>query len=201
MKIYLDARALASEDLKLVISMTLFEVFEPVSRQNLWPSMSRRGVTQKDDHVLLLAKNGSISTFKSSLIIASTHFKKIFDGDERLEQLKLDDVSLEVLLEVLRFVTTGYVKNLERVAVEMLMVAERFQIAALKAKAEKYLEEHIARDNVLNIIEGASAASGLTRLKDTALKYFEAERDAVMASSEWTHISAQLRDVLAAFLN
>ena len=59
--------------------------------------------------------------------------------------LKIEDIEPEVFTEVLHFIYTGKINNLEELATELLAVAEKYMLEILKAKCEDVLAQRICR--------------------------------------------------------
>ena len=66
--------------------------------------------------------------------------------------VKVDDIDQGVMKEVLRFVYTGKVLNLDEMADSLLAAAEKYQLIRLKAMCEKTLLENLSIQNASDML-------------------------------------------------
>lgn len=72
--------------------------------------------------------------------------------ESRMNQVIIPDYDSKVIRELLRFVYTGEVENIEDVAVDLIMAADKYQIDDLMAHCVKILSKKLAADNVVDLL-------------------------------------------------
>lgn len=199
MTIGISPKLIPGADLRMVISMTIFETFEKMHHRKLWAAMASKYLSAPINQIMIIGKNGSVTADKSALCQHSTYFRDIFKEDSHTVTVNEEDISIELLLEVLRFTHSGYLKHLDTLAMDLLEVAERFKITEITTSLEKYLIDTLSHENVLDRIEKASDTPGLAKLQKAAIEYFTKERE-VMEKGVGSGLEDSLSDNLKEIL-
>ena len=66
--------------------------------------------------------------------------------------IELQDIDIPAFEEMLRFIYTGKVENLEKWAPELLAAADKFEIEDLKRISEKELYDKLSLETAINIL-------------------------------------------------
>lgn len=91
-----------------------------------------------------------IKAHRIVLQAGSTVFKEMFDNSNQVDPIRLADLKYDVAEEILHFIYTGKVKNLEQKSVEdLLKAAINYKINKLKIACEKFLRKNLSIENAL----------------------------------------------------
>ncbi|KAJ8673306.1 hypothetical protein QAD02_004568 [Eretmocerus hayati] len=80
------------------------------------------------------------------------------------------DISYNVMYELLRFIYAGKVKEIENVAVELLIASEKYMIEELKTLCENYLSSILSSKNVVQYLNLAELHNA-SLLKDKGINF------------------------------
>ena len=84
--------------------------------------------------------NGNVISAHKSALKASSELKRMIE--ENGNEIHLQDVTHQVFMEVLRFMYTGTIGQIEmEICNELLLAAQRFHLSQLKEACEKKLEQ------------------------------------------------------------
>lgn len=86
------------------------------------------------------------------------------------DEVTFEDIDHEVLSELIYFLYTGRTRKLDSLAEELLSLADRFQVPALKEVAEKALRKNMKVESVCNTFVMADLHNS-KELKDDAMNY------------------------------
>lgn len=128
---------------------------------------------EKFSDVSLVTPGKTFYAHKVVLAARSPVFHAMFarDADHEANRVvKILDVHDEVLKELLRFVYTGRVANVEDATCEMLIAAERFALDDLKAMCEKNLARRLSVENAANMLVLADRHKA-SELKAKAIRF------------------------------
>lgn len=120
---------------------------------------------------------------KCVLDARSAYFSAMFSSEmkeKRENEVKIKDVSHEVMQEVLRFIYTGRVDNLDALKTDLFVAADEYNIEALKALCERALIRDFKVDNILDMLVFAEQYSS-NNLKAAAVRFFNAHRKKILA--------------------
>ncbi|XP_058801018.1 protein roadkill-like [Phymastichus coffea] len=97
-----------------------------------------------------------IRAHKNILTTRSQVFEQLFANHETAEKKRslvgVKDVRYEAMREMLRFIYTGKVNDLDKMPVELLKAAEKYALPGLKAIVEKTLAQKIKFENALEYL-------------------------------------------------
>lgn len=103
---------------------------------------------------------------------------------EYLFKLDLQDLSEELTQELLRYIYSDHVDNLDTLASQLLFLAERFQLQGLRELCERNLIETITPENVATLLLIADQF-GSDALKKAGLAYCEENIMSINKSLAW----------------
>lgn len=90
---------------------------------------------------------------------------------ESLENtVEIDDVNYEVMQELFRFVYTGKINNIDKLARDLFLAADKYALEELKSTCVKYLCDSLSLDNALGCLDFADHY-GISKLKQQAVDF------------------------------
>lgn len=107
------------------------------------------------DFEFKLKNNETLKAHKVVLCARSPVFYKMFTTylqDAKKSTVELPDINSITIKEFLRFIYCNEVQNLEAVALELLFVAEKYQVEPLKQLCAKHIEAKLSEQNVLDVL-------------------------------------------------
>ena len=122
----------------------------------------------KDGHIYsdVSLSNGEKLFPAHKLILSSKSevFKAMFakeiqvnKSDTKKDVIKIDDVEVKVIEEMLNFIYTGKAENIAELSQELFKVAIKYQIVDLKAECEEFFIFNLNFENAVDILELARA--------------------------------------------
>ncbi|KAI6184256.1 hypothetical protein M3Y97_00576500 [Aphelenchoides bicaudatus] len=109
----------------------------------------------------------------------SPHTKEYKEG-----KVEFPDLDYEVFSEILTFLYTGRAPRIRSMALEIMILCDRFQISQLKDLAIRVLKEVISSSNVCNILINADLHSAL-KLKEAAIEFIVQNSSTILKSNQW----------------
>lgn len=127
---------------------------------------------------------------KIILSARSKMFAAMFEHEtaEKLSnQVDIQDIDSDVFQEVLHYLYTGRMsrETLDKMAVGVLAVADKYLLDELKAECENHLTKRISADNCAELLAFAAQPHPAMHLKKYAVDYFRRYPDLVMATDGW----------------
>ncbi|CAD5212392.1 unnamed protein product [Bursaphelenchus okinawaensis] len=196
------------DELMLKITLTFFS--EPWTHMEVFPK--ERGTQLTDDvgkDFEALFKNPQFSDFKikckydgkvkvlnvhKAILVARSQFFKAMLSEHTKEskdnEVIFDDIDHSVLLELVRFIYTGKAPKVDSMALELMGLADRFQVLVLKRMAEKSLLKKLNVSNVCEVLVVADVYNS-EHVKQEALNYIGANASEVVKTDGW---QAMLKD-------
>ena len=114
----------------------------------LWINKSLSDVTIQID-----GKN--FEAHKAVLAARSPVFLAMFQSnltEDQTNTLKIDDIEPDVFKEMLRFIYTDQVENVDALAEKLLAAADKYMLDLLKTKCEAYLATYITGENCCQLL-------------------------------------------------
>lgn len=139
----------------------------------------------KFSDVIIVARNREFKAHKAILTSRSPVFAAMFEHDmtERNEnKVNITDIGADAIQEVLRFIYTGKVKNLETLVDELLFAADKYSLFKLKLQCEKQLFKNMQLSTVFETLKIADRHD-LHEVKEKALN-FVASNASVLVNTE-----------------
>uniref|UniRef100_A0A914WDN3 Speckle-type POZ protein n=1 Tax=Plectus sambesii TaxID=2011161 RepID=A0A914WDN3_9BILA len=141
-------------DDKLVVTCDLtMVVFEPLMEGKgvLTKQMKLLASSEYSDCVLICSDGVEIPACKFLLAAQSAVFRVMFKGDTeegKTGRVNASDCGSETMRELLRFTCGGRVQNLNEIAAELLVVADKYDIDDLKQLCAESLANSLTEENV-----------------------------------------------------
>ena len=146
----------------------------------LWINKSLSDVTIQIDR-----KN--FEAHKAVLAARSPVFLAMFQSnlaEDQTNTLKIDDIEPDVFKEMLRFIYTDQVENVDALAEKLLAAADKYMLDLLKTKCEAYLATNITGENCCQLLILADLHS-VERLKTSVLDFVRFHSAQVVKTVEW----------------
>ena len=107
-------------------------------------------------------------------------------------KVTVEDIDGDTLEEMLIFMYSGKVKNLQEKAAELLAAAEKYQLMDLKQRCEESLSINLKVDNVLDVLVTAYLHDA-SNLQTLAMKFIGENAKEVSAQKGWREKLIQLQ--------
>lgn len=121
---------------------------------------------------------------KALLASKSPVFSNIFLNDSISKTFDIDDIEPQVFAEVLRYIYTNQVENLNELARKILVVSDNYKLHELKAKCEASLIADINLENCAHLLILSDRYSA-DNLKNRILDFIRLHYAKVMVKSAW----------------
>ncbi|CAG0905143.1 unnamed protein product, partial [Cyprideis torosa] len=136
--------------------------------------------------ITLVVEDRKFALHKNILAAQSPVFASMFDHDmleKQTGEVKITDFSAEVIEELLRFMYTGNVRNIERISEDLFSAAAKYDLERLQGICEKQLACSLTRENFYRILVLADLHQS-AYLED-ALVRFARQNPELLADEEW----------------
>ena len=137
--------------------------------------------------VVLVCNGKELHAHKCVLGARSSVFLAMFNHDmkEKREcKVKISDFDVPVLTEMLRYIYTEEVQNIEQYSQDLLIIADKYALEGLKLKCETFLCNKISVDNAIEILT-LSERHNCNKLKKQALNFIIAHGKYIVNSPEF----------------
>lgn len=137
--------------------------------------------------VVVVAGEREFPVHRAILAERSDVFRAMFDANMTETQQKrvvIEDLSADAVSDLLAFIYTDSAPNIEQVARELLVAAEKYDISRLKAACEVELAKNLDIDNVIDILIEAEMYRA-DQLKETALHWIAKHAPDVVQTTSW----------------
>lgn len=130
---------------------------------------------------------------KCILAARSPVFKAMFQyrlSETLTSRVVIEDLRPEVIRAMLKYIYTAYLPSdadIEPIACDLYIAAEKYFIESLKIKCREYLVEHLNMDTCIQTYIVAELYND-AMLRKQALKYINENIDRVTQNSEWTEL-------------
>ncbi|XP_051161489.1 speckle-type POZ protein-like [Leptopilina boulardi] len=138
--------------------------------------------------------NKEFPAHKIMLASASPVFEKMFSHQMKeniTNTVELNDTDPDAFKEMLNFIYTGNVDNLDNVAFGLYILANKYDISKLKIICEQYLEKCLAVYNVISIFELSDRYNSL-HLKQKCIEYIDKNFTKVKETKEFNDLNKEL---------
>lgn len=140
---------------------------------------------------------------KLILVSRSPTFAAILQHDlstRLLDHLEIEDIQPEVFHQVLRFIYTDQVENMNgEGAKELLRASEKYSLPLLKFQCEKFLIANLSEENCLATLELAILCSAIT-LKNASISYIRPRVTDLVHSHSWAALKTARPDIIISIL-
>jgi len=143
--------------------------------------------------LVISTKDGELKAHKLLLSMRSTVFKAMFAHElkENAEgRVDLKDYDSKVIREMLRYVYTDKVEDLNLVACDLLPVADKYDLAGLKELCLQELQGALCADNAVALLQLAELYRA-PAVRARALKFIHDNMQQVMKTSQWQTLKQQ----------
>lgn len=142
--------------------------------------------------VLIEGNDGvKIRAHRLILSIRSKVFRAMFEHDtkEKAEnKIQVKDIEGSVLKEMINFIYSDKVENIEEYAHVLLIAADKYDLIRLKRLCEMYLAKNIDLENSCNILMLADMFN-CNELKEKVLEFIVAHPKQIITSNSWEKLS------------
>ncbi|XP_044739264.1 speckle-type POZ protein-like [Chrysoperla carnea] len=125
------------------------------------------------DATLSVADGKEFQVHKTILAARSPIFAAMFDHEmeeRKLNRVNITDIEYDILHELLKFIYTGKVDNLQTMASELLAAADKYALERLKILCEKELCRNLSIENAAETLIFADL-HGANQLKAQAINF------------------------------
>ncbi len=137
--------------------------------------------------VTLVADGKEFKAHKVVLASQSPFFKIRFASrwmDSNGDRVKMTDVSAPVMEAILLYMYTGKVADIEKIAYQLLPVAEEYGLVGLRRMSEEALAKSLTNDSAIDVFIHADAHNALD-LKKAAMDFILSNTASVKQSEWW----------------
>lgn len=152
------------------------------------------------DFTLIASCGKKLRAHKFILASQSPVFLKMLRSNMKEKEdneVNITDIDADVLKEMLRYIYTGTIENIEKISEELSMVAEKYQLDDLKDFLENYFFEKISVNNAVEILS-LCMRYNMTDLKDYVCRFVKANAKTILDNQEIEKINET--EVLLAFI-
>ncbi|GMT12644.1 hypothetical protein PFISCL1PPCAC_6389, partial [Pristionchus fissidentatus] len=142
------------------------------------------------DFVIELNEGREIDCHRMMLAARSPVFQAMLEphtDESRKGRVVIQDIDYEVMQELLHFIYTGKSPNLSSYALDLLAVADRFQLQGLKDMADQHLRSSLVADTASRNLVYADMHNA-TELRKDAIQFIAANMSSVINTEGWNHL-------------
>lgn len=150
---------------------------------------------KKFSDVKFIVDGKEFHAHKMILSNRSEVFAAMFEHDIEENAITIEDIDFEVLKETFRFIYTGKVNNIEKMAKELLIAADKYALVKLKCLCMEYLCAHLSVDNVIKCLEFADTYS-VDLLKTRAMDFLVWNAKDIVNNAEFKLIKNLHEDII-----
>lgn len=145
-------------------------------------------------------KGHSFRVHKAIIAARCSFFYALFNPESGLKEQKegiaeINDISVDVFREVLRFIYTGKVENITENVADLLIAADKYDLNVLKAICEKKIYEILSKENAMEFLIIADKLK-LSLLKKEILAFIKKNMSDIIAQDNWIDILIKHADLL-----
>ncbi|KAL6953827.1 hypothetical protein U1Q18_046957 [Sarracenia purpurea var. burkii] len=149
--------------------------------------------------VTILVNGTEYPVHKTILAARSAVFSAMFEqhGMQESEKNRIDvtDISQNVMEEMLRYIYTGNVGNLDELADDLFEAADKYDLGELKALCENFLNNDLSIDNAASTLALADLHRAY-ELKSKTMDYIVTKFSKVKRTEGWKALAASRNDLL-----
>lgn len=180
-------------------------ISEPDTILELTENMNSLFENREFSDLTITVEDKVLKAHKCILSKRSSVFSALLSSDMKERQdnvIVVSDISPDAMTEVLRFIYTGKVENLENLKKELIYAAEKYDLSSLKVLCESAYQRNINTNNIVEILEIVTSFN-CKKLRDTAFN-FVIEQPEITKSVEFIKLTDSnpqlLRDILTVSL-
>lgn len=145
-----------------------------------------------------------LKAHKCVLAAASPVFQSMLQNSnwkENVEnKMEITDISVEVFEQLLHYIYLGNLTDLDKIAPELIYLAEKYDMPRLKTLCSKKLCEQIKKENAWRILEIADDCLAIDLKKD-AMDFILANRTHMIKRDEYQNIVSKKLNLIADIFN
>ena len=129
---------------------------------------------------------------KVVLAARSSVFAAMFEHEMKENQqnrVTIEDIDYDVLREMLAYIYTGKSRNMEKMASDLLVAADKYNVTGLKEKCEVALCSALTTENAVDLLALADTYSA-KYLKKRAIRFISTRVKDVMLTPGWKKVSS-----------
>lgn len=157
---------------------------------NLSADFERLFMSQDFTDVTLAVNNKYIKAHEFVLSARSTVFAAMLKTDmkeNKSNQIEITDIDEEIIEEMLYYMYTEKFKNLDRLAIHLLGVADKYAIEGMKAECEEALLRNLSVENAADTLVMANLYRA-NELKSGTINFIIMKSTEVMDTETWDKI-------------
>ncbi|XP_043479766.1 speckle-type POZ protein B-like [Leptopilina heterotoma] len=174
-------------------SLTTVEEEPPVKRRkfnDLMENMTSLLSNENFKDVRFKLEDKEFTAHKTILAIQSPVFAAMFNNkmsEELTSTVEIKDIKPEIFQQMLNFVYNVEVEDLDKVALELFYVAEKYELKDLKTNCIDNLQKNLSAKTVIKTLDMADLYS-LSDLKSECLKLLSTKWDVISKRKEWKNL-------------
>ncbi|XP_065205257.1 speckle-type POZ protein B-like [Planococcus citri] len=196
------SKFLLNDTLTISFQMIFFEM-SPKNLASMFHRCNTTHLKQLSDNLASVFENPSFADFtiiakgktyqvhKDILAARSTYFAKMFKSgmkENQQNRVEITDVSEDIMGEMLKFIYTGVCENLDKLADDLLIAADKYDIGHLKKVCvESIYSKSLCVENALNTLILADQYDA-NELKSKVIDFIVANSSEIMESATWDEI-------------
>ncbi|XP_065205304.1 speckle-type POZ protein B-like isoform X15 [Planococcus citri] len=157
---------------------------------NLYENLASLFENQEFTDVVLSVNGKDFPAHKNILAARSPVFRAMFTHstkEKELNRVEIEDISEQVVDEMLKYIYTGKCLNLKKFAEGLLAAADKYDLYQLKAMCAKSLFEGLSVENAASVLALADM-HGVKELKNKVIKFIVSNPTEVMGTEGWKNI-------------
>ncbi|XP_065205256.1 speckle-type POZ protein B-like [Planococcus citri] len=204
------SKFLQNDTLTISFQMIFFEM-NPKNLASMFHRCNTIHLKQLSDNMASVLENPNFADFTISangknyhvhkVILASrsTYFAKLFESgmkENQQNRVEITDVNEDIMGEMLKFIYTGVCENLDKLADDLLIAADKYDIGHLKKICvESIYTKSLCVENALNTLILADQYDA-NELKSKAIDFIVANSSEIMESVTWHEIMPMYPNLL-----
>ena len=180
------------------LQIQLFTINDPLDTLerfdlNLSQNYSNLLKDGKFSDVKIVVDGSEMSAHKAVLSARSPVFNAMFETEmleSRENLIRIEDFSKEVVEELLKFIYSGKVSNLAKVAKDLLSAADKYELPQLSELCEQFLMSDLSVESAPEILV-LSHLHKAVKLKSVVIDFIITNRKEVMKTENWNLIRQQ----------
>lgn len=171
------------------------ETASALSRMSILDEYEKLLHSAKFSDVTLIVGDKKFPAHKNILASRSPVFSAMFEHnmlENKNNIVEITDVEPEIMAEVLRFIYAGKVKDIKKFTADLLVVADIYQIEALKLMCEEVFIEKLSPDNVAEILELVDQYESCQRLRKCVLQFLSGNAKEIAGLKNYSTIMKSL---------
>ena len=157
------------------VNIADFEKSQSCVNKNKWDFLEQLFLEEKFSDIKLVTSCGKeLKAHRNILAARSPKFETAFEKAVKAENnsVEIKDVKHDVLKEMLRYIYTDRIENIETIATELFIASNDYKIDDLKIECSKYIANNITVESSIEILEMADKFNA-SELKEHAKRFIK----------------------------